>query len=191
MIRATHKHREVIIEILTKSFYTNSSVNYVIRQDAKRRERIRGLMEYSLMMCTAFGEVWLSDDEKACSLILLPDRKKITLRTILWDIKLAFYVTSFSNVKKILKRESMIKANHPKEPFCYLWFIGVEPEYQAKGIGSSLLKSIIKRFDEAGRPIYLETSVESNLSWYKKFGFEVFHTLQLSYQLHLLRRPTT
>ena len=189
MKRAAIKHSKLIVEILSKAFKDNNSVRFVVKQDASRQRRISRLMEYSLKMCTAFGEVWLSDDEKSCALILLPDKKKTTIKTILWDLKLAFSVIGLSRVFSVLKREALVKKDHPKIPFCYLWFIGVEPEHQGKGIGSSLLKSIVERFDLVNRPIYLETSVEANLSWYKHFGFGLFNELAISYKLYMLRRP--
>jgi len=183
---ATDKGR--VVDILAQSFEDNKSVNYVVKQDAKRKERIRGLMEYSFDVCKAFGEVWFSDDEQACALILFPDKKKSTPASILWDVKLAASVIGLSRVGQVLGRESKIKAFHPKQPFAYLWFIGVIPSAQNHGKGSDLLDELIKRYSAGGRPIYLETSVERNLPWYKKHGFEIFETLQLTYTLSLLRR---
>ena len=54
------------------------------------------------------------------------------------------------------------------------------------GKGSLLLEEIIAQSKAEKRPIYLETSVERNLPWYKKHGFEIFNTLDLSYNLYLL-----
>lgn len=191
MKRTDHIHDKLIVNILSEAFDLNRSVNYVVRQGKNRKKRIRKLVEYSLKVCTAFGEVWLSDDKKACALVLFPDKKKTNWRTMIWDIELALSVIGLSRVVTIMKRETLIKKNHPKEPFCYLWFIGVDPEDQGNGIGSKMLKSLIERFDQADRPIYLETSVETNLSWYKKVGFEVYGELSFSYKLYLLRRPAT
>jgi ribosomal protein S18 acetylase RimI-like enzyme len=191
MKRATTSNYNQIIEILSKAFDENRSVNYVVGQGKNKEQRIRKLMEYSLKVCNAFGEVWLSDDERACALVLFPDKKKTNWRTVLWDITLALSVIGLSRVVTIMKREALIKGNHPKEPFCYLWFIGVDPECHGNGIGSELLKALIERFDQADRPIYLETSVETNLPWYKKAGFEIYGELSFSYKLYLLRRPAT
>jgi ribosomal protein S18 acetylase RimI-like enzyme len=188
MKRAESNQEELIVEILSESFDSNKSVNYVVKQDSKRDRRIRELMRYSYNVCNAFGEVWMSDDDDACDLVLLPDKKRTTLSAILWDITLAFSVIGVGRIGQVLKREAQIKSHHPKEPFAYLWFIGVKPSAQNRHIGSALLKELIDRYSSQGRPIYLETSVDRNIPWYKKHGFEIFETLQLGYLLFLLRR---
>lgn len=188
MKKARPSQKAQIIEILADSFDQNKSVNYVVKQDSKRETRLRGLMDYCYNVCNAFGEVWISEDEQACALILHPDKKGTSLRAISWDIKLAFSVIGILRIGQVMGRESMIKKFHPKVPFTYLWFIGVNPSHQNKGTGSHLLEEIIHHTEQHDRPIYLETSVDRNLSWYKKFGFETFHSFDLTYKLYMMRR---
>lgn len=188
MRRATVNDRQLVIDILKKSFEDNRSVNYVVKQDQKREDRIKGLMQYSFDVCNSFGEVWISEDLQACALLLFPDKKRTSLKTILWDLKLALSVIGLDRVTAVLRRESMIKNFHPKKPFAYLWFIGVNPAKQNKGIGSAFIQEVIEKCEQDQRPIYLETSVERNLPFYKKFGFEIFQSLDLSYKLYHLRR---
>lgn len=178
-----------VVEILTESFDNNKSVNYVVKQDSSRKSRLLGLMQYCYNVCEAFGEVWISEDEQACALILHPDKKRISFRAIWWDLKLAFSVIGPFRVSKVMARESKIKKSHPKDPFSYLWFIGVRPSFQNNGKGSRLLEEIIQHSEQQGRPIYLETSVDRNLLWYKKFGFGIFQSFDLGYSLHMMRRP--
>jgi len=188
MRRAEQKDKRLVVDILSKSFDENKSVNYVVKQDANRQDRIRSLMEYSFNTCLSFGEIWISDDNMACALLLFPEMKKTTLRSILWDVNLATSAIGLSRVIDVLKRESLIKKNHPDKPFTYLWFIGVDPLAQKRGVGSKLLNEVIDMNAKKRRPIYLETSVSNNLSWYKKFGFEIYHKINLNYDLYLLRR---
>lgn len=188
MRRANIMDKNHVIQILSKSFSDNKSVNYVVKQDSKRDERIKSLMEYSFDVCDAFGEVWLSGDEQACALILFPDKKRTSFRTMLWDLKLALSVIGIDRVSKIMKRESMIKKNHPAEPFAYLWFIGVDPDQQNRGIGTAFIKEVIAEYEKKRRPIYLETSTQKNIPFYKKFGFEIFQSLDMNYTLYHLRR---
>jgi ribosomal protein S18 acetylase RimI-like enzyme len=188
--KAEPYHKQLILDILSKSFDDNKSVNYVVKQDNYREDRIRGLIDYSFNVCYAFGEVWISDDEKACALILLPDKKKTTLSAVLWDAKLAISVIGLNRVGPVLSRESKIKSFHPKDKFSYLWFIGVSNLFQNRGKGSQLLEGIIQNSEANEKPIYLETSVERNIPWYKKHGFEVFQTLDFGYTLYMLRRSS-
>lgn len=188
MKRASGDQKSLVVDILTKSFDDNKSVNYVVKQDEGRQERIRGLMDYSFNVCNAFGDVWMSDDNQACALVLYLDKKRSTLSAIIWDVKLALSVIGLNRVGQVLSREAKIKAFHPKEAFTYLWFIGVPPNLQNKGKGSQLLTEIIQESESKSRPIYLETSVDRNLPWYKKHGFEIFQSFDLSYKLYMLRK---
>ena len=186
MTKATNSDKRIILQILTASFANNQSVNYIIRKGKKQNKRIRALMNYSFEMCRRFGEVLLSSDQNACALIIYPDKKKVTLKSILLDVKLIFQCVGFQNIKKTLQRESLIKKGQPKEPMTYLWFIGVAPEKQGNGIGSGMLADIIEDSRMKNRPVYLETSTLINLPWYKKFGFKIYHQEDLGYTLYFL-----
>ena len=140
MRKAAISDKSIILDILTRSFDDNKSVNYVVKQDQNRVDRITKLMDYSFNVCNEFGEVWISDHQQACALILFPDKKRSSFRTLLWDLKLALSVIGLDRVNAVLKREAMIKSNHPKEPIAYLWFIGVNPQLHRKGIGSALYR---------------------------------------------------
>lgn len=157
MKKAEYKDKDLIVDILTKSFETNQSVNYIVKQDSKRLSRIKALMDYSFEVCYSFGDVFVSDDNKACALVLYPDEKKTTIRSILLDVKLILSCVGLGNIKKTMARETMIKKIQPKEPMYYLWFIGVDPANQNTGIGSELLKELIEDSKLKERPIYLET----------------------------------
>ena len=65
-------------------------------------------------------------------------------------------------------------AHHPKEPgHAYLWFLGVAPAAQGRGVGSALLRAANARLDAEGLPAYLETATTRNVALYKRHGFKV------------------
>lgn len=188
MTRANRTDKNLVVDILTKSFDDNQSVNYIVQQDSKRPERIRALMDYSFEVCHSFGEVFLSDDRKACALVLFPDQKRTSLKSILLDVKLILSCVGISNIKKALTRESKIKNLQPKGLMYYLWFIGVDPQHQNAGAGTKLLNEVIEDAKIHKRSIYLETSTLKNIPWYKKFGFDIYNELDLGYNLFFLKR---
>ncbi|MFA6275791.1 MAG: GNAT family N-acetyltransferase [Pedobacter sp.] len=185
---ATSNDKQLVVEILTKSFINNKSVNYIIPQNELKTYSIYKLMAYSFEVCSICGKVVLSDDGKACALILYPEQKKRTLKFFWLDLKLLLTSVGIQNARKALTRKKKINAAQPKLRMAYLWFIGVDPKYQKFGLGKKLMEEIIINTMQDNRPIYLETSTIENLPWYKKFGFEVYDELILDYTLYFLKR---
>jgi ribosomal protein S18 acetylase RimI-like enzyme len=72
---------------------------------------------------------------------------------------------------------SLLEKNHPNDPHYYLEFLGTAPAAQGKGLGTALMQPMIDRCDEEGAGAYLESSKESNIAFYGRFGFEVTKTL--------------
>ena len=145
-------------------------------------------MAYSYDVCNLFGDVFLSEDKTGCALIILPDKKKTTLKSILLDAKFAITCLGLSNIKKAMGREAKIKKVHPEGSIYYLWFIGVDSTNQNKGIGSQLLKEVINEGSKQNRTICLETSTLKNIPWYEKFGFSIYHQFDFGYTLYCLKK---
>jgi len=66
-----------------------------------------------------------------------------------------------------------LERHHPAEPHYYLEFLGTAPEHQGRGLGGQLLTPMMQRCDDEGVGAYLESSKESNLAFYRRYGFEV------------------
>ena len=187
MRKATENDKLLVVTILTRSFDRNQNVNYITKQDSRRTQRIQALMAYSFDMCGLFGEVLISDDDNGCALILYPDKKRLTLTSIFLNIKLILNSLGLKNIVKTLKREKLIRRIQPDIQLSYLWFIGVNPADQGKGIGSQLLQDIINYSHNNGRPVFLETSTVKNLPWYERFGFQLYSEQDLTYHLYFLK----
>ncbi len=187
MKEATLADKIKIVDILANAFDDNSSVNYIVKQDTKRIERIKSLMDYSFEMCAKYGKVYLSKDERACGLVLFPELKKNDFWTIRKDIELIAKSIGFSNISKALKRESKIKEAQIKGDIYYLWFVGVDPSNQNRGLGSELLSMLLNQAEQMGRTVCLETSTARNIPWYQKNGFKVYDKINLGYELFFLK----
>lgn len=68
---------------------------------------------------------------------------------------------------------------HPAEDHWYLSQIGVDPFFQAQGVGAALMKHALARCDADGTPCYLESSNPRNISLYERFGFERVGEIQV------------
>ena len=47
MLKADYNDKALVVKILSDSFKNNQSISYIIKQDGKRTQRIKQLMEYS------------------------------------------------------------------------------------------------------------------------------------------------
>jgi ribosomal protein S18 acetylase RimI-like enzyme len=54
----------------------------------------------------------------------------------------------------------------------YLVYLGTKPDARRKGLARALIEDVTSKADLDGLPVYLESSKESNVQIYEKFGFE-------------------
>lgn len=182
-----YSDKDLVVQILSNSFKDNKSVNLVV---GNRKNRIPNLMRYSYALAKRNGRVFISKNRQAVALVLFPKGAKFSFRVVWENIKLAFGVIGVHRVLAILQRESAIKKLHPKKPFMHLWYIGVHPDHNGKGYGSALLDEIIHYAKKRNLDIYLETSTERNIPFYKAHGFENYTNIAsgLSFTLLLFRK---
>lgn len=68
----------------------------------------------------------------------------------------------------------LLEQHHPAAPdHHYLWFLGVRPEDQGRGLGSALLQAVLDDADRTGTPAYLEATSEGSRRLYLRHGFTV------------------
>lgn len=73
----------------------------------------------------------------------------------------------------------LVEERHPREPHWYLPVLGVQPDWQGRGLGSALLRPVLERCDRDGMPAYLEASTSRSRTCYERLGFEVVEQLAL------------
>ena len=192
MIQADKTHKERVIEILSECFEKNKSVNWIVKQDSKRKERIKDLMNYSFEACIETGQIYITEDLTGAIICSNSDDKLPILEEAYLTFQFVVKVTGIEGIGKTLRREKYINSFHPKdEEFIYIWFIGLKKSEQGRGVGSAMLQEVINQSNNEKKAIYLETSNEQNLKFYKKHGFEVYHISpedMFGFDLYFLRR---
>jgi ribosomal protein S18 acetylase RimI-like enzyme len=72
-----------------------------------------------------------------------------------------------------------VEKRHPEEPHLYLAVLGTDPPAQGRGIGTAALRPGLELCDREGLPAYLESSKESNVGFYARFGFRVTEEVRM------------
>lgn len=192
MIKAGKIHKEKVIDILYECFEKNKSVNWIVKQDSKKKERIRDLMDYFFEACIEIGEIYLTENLTGVIIFSNSDDKLPILEEAYLTVRLILKVTGIVGIGKALQREKYINRFHPQdEEFIYIWFLGLKKTEQGRGVGSKMVQEVINRSNNEQLPIYLETSTEENLKFYKKHGFEVYHVSPedvFGFKLYFLRK---
>lgn len=176
MKSATSKDIPAIVEILTRAFLENKSVNRCIKQDSRRHKRIENQIKYICRISLRCKMAFLNENKTGAVLCSLSNVRGATL---LDDL---FYFFKVSGVKlglQLLKREKLLKQILPQGAYCHLWLIGVDNEFQSKGAGTKMISDLKNICSDMHLPIYLETSTPRNRLFYEKNGFKLYNSVQL------------
>lgn len=125
-----------------------------------------------LYLPQGYGHVM--DDGSGGSLWLPPNVKKHI--PLLNSVDIAISMLRHNGLKSIIrgmKVDTSLSKHKPVEAHHYLFAIGVRAGNQGKGLGAKLMEAGLKQADKESMPAYLESSKESNIPFYNRFGFEV------------------
>lgn len=191
LVKANIKDKELAIDILTSAFMPKSesnSINLVVKQDKKRKQRMCVLMGYLFERAILFGDVFISDNKKSCLLLSYPHKEKVTLKTIQLDLQLAFQCIGIERVLKVLKRQRVAKKNYPKEKYIKPIILAVKSEINGKGSAARLIIEVKKHFIDNKLPVVIDAASKKNVELYKKFGFRVINKEEtLGFPIYYLR----
>ena len=168
VVPASFDDRERLADVLARAFQDDPVSGWVFPDPQDRARRHRGFTGVFLDHALANGQVDTTPERNGVALWISvgpgdsePEGLEEALRSALGP---AWH--NFS-----LLGEQM-DANHPHDRrHWYLQFIAVDPEFQARGVGTALIRHRLAEFDAAEIPAYLESSSPRNFSLYEQLGF--------------------
>ncbi len=181
IILAQRKDKTRIVEILSQSFHNDPQTNYILGNHGNQNKKF-GLVN---------GKVEISEDKNAAAIWMKNKAKKMTI-PLFYESILFFFTFGWKGINRISAMEKKIAAFYPTHAFFnYLWILGTDPKKQGKGYGSAILSKAISSFQVDNVPLYLETSTESNLKYYERKGFKLYHSIvsdsETQLKIYLLR----
>lgn len=178
-LRLEAPQRDRAAEVLAGAFENDPIYTYIFPDPDDRRRSLRLLWDALLRYSLVYGRVWTTPAVEGVACWLPSGNTEVTLwRHFRTGMPFARAVAQFRKEPRrrmldLLSYTDSARRRTIREPYWYLWALGVEPASQGQGIGSRLLSPALAEADEAGVPCYLETETENNVAFYHKRGFVV------------------
>jgi len=164
---------------LARAFFEDPSWVWALPAN-DRRGRVqawffRAAVRYGLR----YGEVHTTERAEGAAVWLPPGGTELrALRLMRVGLQLMPLKAGLSPFSRLVAMGSVLADRHRQDaPFehWYLWLLGVDPPRQGQGLGSALVRPVLKRADGEGVRCYLDTTLERNLTFYRRHGFDVVH----------------
>lgn len=167
---------------LAKAFFDDPVISWILPDDRSRKAR-SGIMFDTLARHAHVPHggaelIERGDSVGSAALWDPPGEWRLPLRTQARQFP-AFLRAFGTRLPVAISVLTAIERHHPAEPHWYLAIIGTDPAAQGLGLGGALMRSRLDRCDRDGIPAYLESSKDSNVPYYEKFGFRVTRELAL------------
>ena len=95
------------------------------------------------------------------------------------------------HLRRFSEWTSALSKFDPTEPHWHLGPVAVELAWRGTGVGSALMSAFIDKMDQRGDYAYLETDKPENVTFYRRFGFELMSESDLlgAHNWFMDRRP--
>lgn len=166
-----------LAEVLARAFYDDPVTAWFYPDAARRMRHARRFFAIRLRQLAVHGLIYTTPERSGAALWAPPGHWRENLRQSL--MQLPMLPVLLPRIVRSTQAVREIERHHPIEPHFYLSVLGTDPEQQGGGVGSALLAPVLQRCDESGAAAYLESSKESNLSFYARHGFVVTERIEI------------
>jgi GNAT superfamily N-acetyltransferase len=190
--RASDADVPELARMLARAFLDDPVASWAWRPDELRLAALERFQAVRLRQLLAGNEVWTTDRLSCAALWATPGAWHMSLR------ETATFVPCFLHPRLLARMplvalgwEKLERAHPQRPPHLYLGVLGTDPVAQGQGLGSAVLAGVLEQCDRerigapgesfaeeqhnryGGMPAYLESSKESNVPFYERFGFRV------------------
>ena len=180
--KLTEAYLPLAAQALTNAFMNDPLQQYVFPDDAIRKSRSIPHFEAVLRYGVLFGEVYTTEEHGGAVIWLRPGETLVTPekaeKSGLASLPAVIGDAEFTRFISVLDFADQFHKQDMPAPHWYTMVIGVDPAFQGKGYGSSLLSPILKEAEKTNTPVYLETAQPKNVSFYQHMGFKLIREVE-------------
>jgi GNAT superfamily N-acetyltransferase len=158
---------------LARAFDGDPPMRWFLPDASKRVEQARLLFEVMLRkLHIGRDECYTTDNVVGGALWVPPGRWTLTLmqQLSLLPGMLRIFGRTLGRAQRGLV---VIDSGHPRRPHYYLDTLGVDPDWQGRGLGSALMEPVLERCDRERMPAYLNAGSPRSRELYARHGFRV------------------
>ncbi|MEX0725603.1 MAG: GNAT family N-acetyltransferase [Planctomycetaceae bacterium] len=157
-----------------------------IFRDRTEYERLGAWMFGSWMRwAIRYGKIWVTPQCRAVAIWRKPGEGDMSfwslIHTGIWQTPLRM---TFSSYRRLMQFTVMMQEHRSRlmknQPHWYCQNIAVLPEFQGQGLGRALMRHACDIADADNLACYLETSLERNVDFYRRHGFELREALDFA-----------
>jgi ribosomal protein S18 acetylase RimI-like enzyme len=182
--RATVDEIPELAATLARAFAHDPFYEFLAGNAPERNQRMRDGWNGFLRHATnALSHTYTTDDHAGVAVWHPPGYSGAgfidSLRLLPSAARMAGGIRRLRNVSRAVAALEQRRRLHAPGPHFYLSVLGVEPERQGEGIGSSLIRPVLEMASSAQLPAYLETATGRNVLLYERAGFAVVEELTI------------
>ncbi len=162
-----------VAHTLARAFHDDPVFNWLLAEDPGRMRILKRYFElFSSRVWIHQQETYTTVDTVAAAIWNLPRRWHINLRTLA-SLAPGSIGAFGRHLPRVMRALAVVESKHPKVPHYYLAFVGVNPQWQGRGLGTAVLAPVLERCDRERVPAYLESSSPRSQALYERNGFKV------------------
>jgi ribosomal protein S18 acetylase RimI-like enzyme len=181
--------------ILARSFFNDPGVVEILPEVSDRIRLGKTLASSMIRFTLSCGIAVIDRDHHGVALWFPPESTAPTQDVLrqsgMLDVPSLVGDVAWSKIRGLMTELDSLHGMRAKELHWYLSMIGVDPEFQRRGIGDALLRSTLELADAQEIPCYLLTPSSDLIGFYGRRGFTVVadaHVLGGQLHMRLMRR---
>jgi GNAT superfamily N-acetyltransferase len=166
---------------MARAFFDDPPWVWAIPDGEKRRRVLSWFLAAAVNYGLRYGRVYTDEAAESGAIWLPPgDTDMPVLRLTRVGLMLMPLKAGRSSFSRLDAMGRALDERHKLDvqgDHWYLWLLGVDPPRQ--GLGSRLVRPVLDQADAGGVACYLDTTLERNLTFYRRLGFEVVFSGQI------------
>jgi GNAT superfamily N-acetyltransferase len=170
---ATWADVPAITETISLAFHDDPTWSWAFPDETRRQEQFAVWWRLLIEAALRFPKpaVYLTDGAEAAAIWLPPGESELSPEDEARLPGLVRELVEDHSAQFMELLEGFERVQPADPPHYYLSLLGVHDQHRGKGIGMSLLRDNIARFDREGVPTYLESSNSVNNHRYEGLGY--------------------